>query len=68
MRGIINTIKQYLASQNQKYFLTNADVTAVEFYEKCGFSRNVSLVKKYYTKEMAGFNKAQVMECRLTNA
>jgi hypothetical protein len=67
MRAIVETIKQFYAAYDYNHILTDADDTAVPFYEKCDFSHQITLAQKYYQQYMGGVDGAQLMECCITN-
>jgi len=64
---LMNHLKEYHIKQNIYHFLTYADVNAIGYFEKQGFSADIKIPKKKYDGYLKDYDQAKLMGCELVS-
>ncbi|XP_065897152.1 histone acetyltransferase KAT2A-like isoform X2 [Dysidea avara] len=62
---MMNTLKDYAIRHNILHFLTYADESAIGYFRKQGFSRDIKLSRQAYLGYIKDYEGATLMECEL---
>ena len=64
---LMNHLKEYHIKQSIYHFLTYADVNAIGYFEKQGFSADIKIPKKKYDGFLKDYDQAKLMGCELVS-
>lgn len=62
---MMNHLKDYSTSKGIKHFLTYADVHAIGYFKKQGFSKDIKIARPIYTGYIKEYEGATLMHCEL---
>lgn len=62
---LMNHLKEYHIRKNILHFLTYADASATEYFNKQGFSKDIKLLKSVYQGYIKAYDRATLMHCEL---
>lgn len=62
---LMNHLKDYSTQQGIKHFLTYADVNAIGYFEKQGFSKDIKVCRPMYAGYIKEYEGATLMYCEL---
>lgn len=62
---MMNHLKDYSTSKGIKHFLTYADVHAIGYFKKQGFSKDIKIARPVYAGYIKEYEGATLMHCEL---
>lgn len=62
---MMNHLKDYSTGKGIKHFLTYADVHAIGYFKKQGFSKDIKIARPIYSGYIKEYEGATLMHCEL---